>query len=110
MDVLLPREPLSTWSHGLWLMMAVPGTVLLWRRSRGNRARRFSLLIYGLSLIFCSAASTLYHGVRTHEHRIAALALLDYLGIYFLVAGTYTAIAWNVLRGRWRCGILLLVW
>lgn len=110
MDFFTPREPVSTWSHGIWLLLAVPGTVLLWKRSRGDRARQVSLLIYGLSLIFCSAASTLYHAVRSGSDRIATFALLDYLGIYLLVAGSYTPIVWNVLRGRWRAGSLILVW
>jgi hemolysin III len=110
MDFLNPREPVSTWSHGLWLLLVLPGTFLLWRRSRGGRAKQLSLLIYGLSLVFCSAASTLYHGVRPAGYRIATFALLDYLAIYFLIAGSYTAIAWNLLRGRWRRGILILVW
>ncbi len=110
MDFLNPREPVSTWSHGLWLLLVLPGSVLLWRRSRGDRGKQLSLLIYGLSLVFCATASTLYHAARSAESRIATFALLDYLGIYFLIAGTYTAIAWNLLRGRWRRGILALVW
>jgi hemolysin III len=110
MDFLNPREPVNTWSHGLWLLLVLPGTLLLWRRSAGDRAKQLSLLIYGLSLIFCSAASTLYHGVQSAANRMATFALLDYIGIYFLIAGSYTAIAWNLLRGRWRAGILVLVW
>lgn len=110
MDLLDPREPVSSWTHGLWLIMAMAGTVLLLWRSRGDRVKRFSFLVYGSSLIFCSAASMLYHGVRASDRGIATFALLDYIGIYLLVAGTYTPIAWNLLRGRWRAGILTLVW
>jgi hemolysin III len=110
MDFLNPREPVSTWSHGLWLLLVLPGSVWLWRRSRGDRGKQLSVLIYGLSLVFCSTASTLYHGVRSEGSRIATFATLDYLGIYFLIAGSYTAITWSLLRGRWRTGILVLVW
>jgi hemolysin III len=110
MDFLNPREPVSSWSHGVWLMMAVPGTVLLLRRSGGDRAKQLGFLIYGLSLVFCAAASTLYHGVHAPEQRIATFALLDYIAIYVLVAGSYTPIAWSILRGRWRKGILIMVW
>jgi hemolysin III len=109
-DFLNPREPVSTWSHALWLLLALPGTLLLWRRGSGDRTKQLSLLTYGLSLAFCSAASTLYHGVRPTGHRLATFALLDYIGIYFLIAGSYTPIAWNLLRGPWRRGILVLVW
>jgi hemolysin III len=110
MDFLNPREPISAWSHGLWLLLAIPGVVLLWRRSAGDRAKRISLAIYGASLLFCASASTLYHGVRVPRNRIEAFARLDYIGIYLFIAGSYTPIAWNLLRGRWRWGILALVW
>jgi hemolysin III len=109
-DFLSPREPVSAWSHGLWLLLVIPGSWLLLKRSGRDRVKRLSLLIYGLSLIFCSAASTLYHGVEPTRHRVATFALLDYLGIYFLIAGSYTAIVANLLDGRWRRGILTLVW
>ena len=110
MDLLNPREPINTWSHGLWLMIALAGIIVLWQRGHGDRAKQVSLLIYGLSLIFCSACSTLYHGVRLPGERIKAFALLDHVGIYILIAGTYTPIAWTFLRRHWRRGVLGLVW
>src|SRR5437764_1364648 len=64
MDYLHLREPVSAWSHGAGLLLALPGTLLLWRRSAGDTTKRLSLLVYGLSLAFCYTASTLYHGVR----------------------------------------------
>jgi len=110
MDILNPREPINTWSHGLWLMIALAGIIVLWQRGHGDRAKQVSLLIYGLSLIFCSACSTLYHGVRLPGERIKAFALMDHVGIYILIAGTYTPIAWTFLRRHWRRGVLGLVW
>ena len=66
MDLFDLREPVSAWSHGVGLLLALPGTLLLWRRSSGgDPAKRLSLLVFGLSLAFCYAASTLYHGLRT---------------------------------------------
>ena len=50
------------------------GTVLLWCKSGGDRGKRVSMLVYGLSLIFCYAASTLYHGVRLPADRVAEFA------------------------------------
>ena len=55
--------------------------------------KRLSLLVYGLGLIFCYLASTLYHGVRWPTDRIVAFARLDGVGIFALIAGTYTPIA-----------------
>jgi hemolysin III len=110
MNLLDFREPVSAWSHCAGLLLAVPGTVLLWRRSTGEIGKRIALLVYGLTLGFCYAASTLYHGVRLPAARIAAFARLDAIGIFALIAGSYTPIAWCLLRGRWRRWTLFLVW
>jgi hemolysin III len=110
MNLLDLREPVSAWSHGAGLLLALPGTVSLWRRGDGCRARQLSLLIYGLSLAFCYAASALFHGARVGEERLGAFQRLDHIGIFALIAGSYTPIAWNLLRGRWRRWTLGLAW
>jgi hemolysin III len=110
MDFLNLREPVSTWSHGAGLLLALPGTLLLWRRSAGDPTKRLSLLVYGLSLAFCYFASTLYHGVQAPAARITAFARLDGVGIFALIAGSYTPLAWCLLRGRWRGWTLAIVW
>ena len=104
------REPVSAWSHCAGLLLAVPGTFLLWRRSAGEPAKRITLLIYGLTLAFCYSASTLYHGVRLPAAGIARFARLDSVGIFALIAGSYTPLACCLLRGQWRRWTLLLVW
>jgi hemolysin III len=110
MDILDLREPVSAWTHCAGLMLSLPGTWILWRRSGGDLGKRLSLLVYGLSLVFCYAASTLYHGVRLPANRLAAFARLDGVGIFALIAGSYTPLAWNLMRGRWRWWTLTSVW
>jgi hemolysin III len=111
MDLLDLREPVSAWTHAAGLLLALAGTLLLWRRSRGSDlARRLSLLVFGLSLVFCYAASTLYHGLPVFGERLAAFDRIDRIGIFLLIAGTYTPLAWGLLRGRWRWGTLASVW
>jgi hemolysin III len=110
MDFLHFREPVSAWSHCAGLLLALPATVILWRRSAGAPSKRLTLLVYGLTLAFCYSASTLYHGVRLPAARIAAFARLDGVGIFALIAGSYTPLAWCLLRGRWRRWTLVLVW
>jgi hemolysin III len=104
------REPVSAWSHFAGVMLALPGTYLLWRRSAGETSKRLTLLIYGVTLAFCYLASTLYHGVRLPADGIAAFARLDNVGIFALIAGTYTPLAWCLLSGQWRRWTLVLVW
>ncbi len=110
MNLLDLREPVSSWTHCAGLLLALPGTVLLWRRSTGDPTKRLSLLVYGLTLAFCYSASTLFHGVRLPASGIAAFARLDSVGIFALIAGSYTPLAWCLMRGRWRRWTLAIVW
>ena len=104
------REPVSAWSHCAGMLLAVAGTVLLWRRSAAERTKRLSLLVYGLTLAFCYLASTLYHGVRLPAAGVAVFDRLDRAGIFALIAGSYTPLAWCLLRGQWRRWTLAVVW
>jgi hemolysin III len=104
------REPVSAWSHCAGVLLALPGTFLLWLRSARDPTKRLTLLIYGLTLAFCYLASTLYHGVRLPASCIAAFARLDGVGIFALIAGSYTPLAWCLLRGHWRRWTLTAVW
>src|SRR3954454_18779474 len=45
MDLLDLREPVSAWSHAAGLLLSVPGTWLLWRRSGRDRQKRHSNLV-----------------------------------------------------------------
>jgi hemolysin III len=110
MELLDVREPVSTWTHCAGLMLAFPGTLLLWRRSGADQGKRLTLLVYGLSLTFCYLASSLYHGVQLPAARIAGFARLDGVGIFALIAGSYTPLAWCLMRGQWRRWTLAVVW
>ena len=104
------REPFSAWSHGLWLLLSIPATFVLWRRCGGDRAKQLSLTVFGLCLAACYLGSTLYHGVRLGKDSIELFDRLDHVGIYLLIAGSYTPVAWNLMKGRWRWGTLGAVW
>ena len=110
MNFLDLREPVSSWTHFVGLMLAIPGTAVLLWRTAGDPAKQLSLLVYGLTLAFCYSASTLFHGVRLSIAGVAAFARLDGVGIFALIAGTYTAIACTLMRGRWRRWTLATVW
>lgn len=132
------REPVNAWSHGAGMMMALPITWLLWtqcarrdpcqlsapcghvsrcRTARGRcpaarhqRLKAISLLVFGISLTFCYAASALFHGVPLGGPLLSPFQRLDHIGIYLLIAGTYTPIVWAMLRGPWLWGTLTTVW
>jgi hemolysin III len=132
------REPVNAVSHGAGMMLALPVTWMLWkrcgsihpcaqapscgaagpcvpaaRRCRAARHQRFkawSLLVFGISLTFCYAASTAFHAAPFRGSPLGWLQRLDHIGIYLLIAGTYTPVAWSLLRGRWLWGTLATVW
>src|SRR5215213_4178930 len=99
MPALFPfREPFPAWSHFVWFWVALPAAIGLWCRERGDRARRRAVAVYAASLLACLAGSALYHGVRAPGSLIATAVVLDYIGIYLLIAGSYTPIVLAVDR------------
>jgi hemolysin III len=104
------REPVAAWTHCAGLILAIPGTWLLWKRSQGNRGLRISVLIYGVGLMLCYAGSTLYHAVDRPTDRLGPFVSLDSVGIFALIAGSYTPVAWGLMRGEWRLWTLTSVW
>jgi hemolysin III len=104
------REPVSAWTHFAWLVLAPPGTWLLWRRSRGDRVKQVGMLLFGLGLVACYAGSTLYHAVRLSPATIHHFNVLDHAAIYVLIAATVTPIGLVMLRGSWRAGFLGVMW
>ena len=105
------REPVSAWTHAAGFLLAFPALVILWRESRGGEVgRRASALIYGLSLMICYGASTLYHGVRVPTDELDRFLRLDRAGVFALIAGSYTPVAWTLMRGSLRAWTLAIVW
>ena len=61
-------------------------------RASENPCHELGCIIYGVSLVLLYTASTLYHGCW-HAGLKRVLLLLDHIGIYLLIAGTYTPLA-----------------
>ena len=89
---MLTEEKLNAWSHGLGVGLGIAALVLmLLGVDQTNPFGLFSVIVYGLSIILLFLASTCYHAItsskRKHYFRVA-----DHIGIYFLIAGTYTPV------------------
>lgn len=97
--------------HGLGALLGVVGmTVLLVLAIlHGTRAHFISYLIYGSSLIFLYAASTLYHALPFVKAK-SIFKILDHVGIYLLIAGTYTPFLIINMSGGWALGMLITIW
>ena len=68
------------------------------------------MLIFGITLTICYGVSAAFHGVRLGGEALYRLQRLDHVGIYLLIAGTYTPVAWALMRGSWTWGTLTIVW
>src|SRR5205085_8399698 len=108
----LPVEEIANCvTHGVGLALSLAGLVALvvvaclyggvWQIVSGS--------VYGASLVTLSAASTLYHGVRSPRAK-RLLQVLDHCCIYLLIAGTYTPFTLVTLRGGWGWTLFGLVW
>jgi len=103
------REPASALTHGAWFLAGLMLFTPLIVKAR-DASKQFSLLIYGLSLLFCSGASTLFHSIQADHATIEWYNRLDHIGIGLLIAGTYTPIAVHLLHRRTGASVLSLIW
>lgn len=103
------REPASALTHGLWFVASVPLIIRLMRRT-SDQTKQFSIFLYGLTLLACSGASTVFHSVQGSPSTLAWYNRLDHIGIGLLIAGTYTPIAFHLLHSKSGKKVLSLIW
>ena len=97
--------------HGLAVGLSIAGLVALIAKATmyGGPLAVFASALYGASLIFLYTASTLYHSFQHHRAQ-DVLRTLDHLGIYWLIAGTYTPFALLAVPGTWGLGLFAVIW
>ncbi len=115
------REPVSALTHALGLAAALPTTWLLIRAAmkrpttdpaaRGfQNAKIASLAAFGIGMAACYAGSVAYHAIPGDERTVDLLRRLDMLGIFLLIAGTFTPVAWVLMRPWPRRGVMVVAW
>jgi hemolysin III len=100
------EELMNSITHGFGLLLSIAGLSALVTLA-GNIGTTRSAVgcgVYGASLVILYAASTLYHSWPAGELK-RVFHLLDHIGIYVLIAGTYTPMALFATRGLfgWLC-------
>ncbi len=98
-------------THGVGIPLSIAGLVILVAFSSlyGDAWHIISSTIYGVTLILCYTASTLYHGIPLPRAK-QLLRQLDHASIFLLIAGTYTPFTLVNLRGAWGWTLFGLVW
>lgn len=104
------RPLLRGYFHAGAAVLAALGGAYLFVLSGGDLPRQLSMLVYGASLTLLFAVSALYHVRSWAPARAAILRRLDHANIFVVIAATYTPIAFNLLPGPSRIGLLGAVW
>ena len=103
LDHLPLDEKWNVYTHGSGALLSSIGTVcLLINLPPVDSTVFIALLIYGASMVFLFSSSAIYHGV-TSKHQ-AFWQKIDHIGIFFLIAGTYTPVCLTILidSSGWR--------
>lgn len=104
------REPFSGLSHLGGAILGIAALVVLVSVARGDPWHVSGFVVYGASLILLYLASALYHLLPVGARHIQRLRMFDHIGIYLLIAGTYTPICLVPLRGSWGWSLFGVVW
>jgi hemolysin III len=104
------RDPFSGLSHLVGAGLSIAGLVVLVCLTAGKPWHVTAFSIYGASMIALYLASAVYHLVPGGPRRVEKLLVWDQVGIYLLIAGTYTPFLVGPLRGPWGYGLLAAEW
>lgn len=107
----LEEEFANSISHGFGILFSIIAISLLVTLSvlNGNTMDVVSCSIFGASILLLYTFSTLYHA--TPEPKIKAwLRTFDHIGIYLLIAGTYTPFLMMAVKGTIGWIFFGIVW
>ena len=103
-------EPFSSISHllaaGIFLILGVR----LILQNCGHAGRIICLAIFIFSAVFLLSMSGVFHLLEDGGDARIVLQRLDHVGIFLLIAGSFTAVHGLLFKGFWRWGMLTLVW
>ncbi|MCA9506942.1 MAG: hemolysin III family protein [Myxococcales bacterium] len=97
--------------HGIGALFSVVGTTVLLTLAiqKHSALHLISYTIYGSSLIFLYTASTLYHALPFLTAK-KIFKIFDHIGIYLLIAGTYTPFLLINMKGTFALIMMAVIW
>lgn len=105
------EEVANAITHGIGTVLSIAALVLLivFASLEGNAWHVVSFTIYGVSMLLLYTSSTLVHSFP--EGKVKDLfEIFDHSSIYLFIAGTYTPILFNVIRGTLGWTLFGIVW
>jgi hemolysin III len=110
LDVIAVKPLLRGWSHAIAALVAVAGLVALILITRQDPAKLASMIVYGTGLVLLFGVSATYHTINWPPKVKDWLRRADHATIFVFIAASYTPLAFNVLDGWWRFGVLAAIW
>ena len=95
--------------HEIAFFLSIPQGVALVLLGAGW-VSRIATGVYALSLSGLYGVSASYHRLKWSPRALVRMQRLDHSMIFFLIAGTYTAVCLLVLHHVWAYVVLALVW
>ncbi len=104
------EEQLNAISHAFGALLGIAAIVLLIVfDTHKTEWSLFSVIVYGVSIIVLFTASTLYHAVKREKLK-HYFRIIDHIGIYLLIAGTYTPVLLITLEDSLGWTLFWVVW
>ena len=103
-------ERVAAYSHLFGVAASLAGLILLLCVTWGRWDYFLISLVYGLGAICMFLASGIYHSQKREENAVNIWRKLDHVAIFFMIAGTYTPMAYVYLEGVWFWSIICVQW
>ncbi|MFA5754752.1 MAG: hemolysin III family protein [Candidatus Paceibacterota bacterium] len=103
------KDPISGLSHLLGLILSIIGTFLLLYSAK-ELIETISFLVFGLSMCFLYASSSIYHLFGHSPEDVDVFRKIDHAMIYILIAGTYTPLCLIALGGSLGMISFISIW
>ncbi|MCE7738832.1 MAG: hemolysin III family protein [Candidatus Heimdallarchaeota archaeon] len=104
------KETFAAYSHATALIFAIIGSIYLIVLARENIGLLIATIVYSFCLCFMFGASAFYHTVKREDFEESVWRKVDHVAIYFMIAGSYTAISYIYTDGNFRWIIIGLQW
>lgn len=99
-------------THGVmaFLLLGLYPFIAVLAYEKGGWLRMSAVSIFIVSLFLMFLLSTLYHAMAYDTKHKVVFRILDHIGIYLAIAGSYTPVALVIVGGFWGNVIMAIQW